>query len=176
MKNIKSFEEFLYEGHYTEMVNMAKRSQDPSAELRKVAINMAGDNAERFAKMSDKEIKRYISEFSKREMDEKKNRKLYASFDKTLAKLQKSHGIHINTHATCPLDKQIQFVRPILLDMGIEAAMKFIISASSIEVNAQPKVVNKFDVEYSGTIHTNIGDGEKYEFKNVHNGLGVNIN
>lgn len=179
MKNIRTFDQFvnesINEGKYDDTfipeIEMAKRSKNPN-ELRRVAKDVDGGYDGKIDKMTDKEVKKYLNDYVKSIKDEYKNKAIFDKIEKELERLLKNQGIEVRAHAGVPEDKLIKFTRPIFTTYrDPKAALEFLKDSNYIEVFASPTVVNKWDVEYSGTVKNNTGD--TLEFSGVDNGLAV---
>ena len=128
-----------------------------------------------WSKVPDKDIKKYMNDLKKSIMYEVNNDRIITKIEAALNKIQIAGNLQISAHAIVPEHFKMKFALPAFTTQDdLKSALKFIDDSEEIEINAQPKVVNKWQVEYSGTITNDKGD--TLEFKNVNNGLAVNIN
>jgi hypothetical protein len=128
-----------------------------------------------WSKVPDREIIRTMNDLRTRIMQEKNNSIAINKIDKELDRLKSRNSISVQAHARTPDDLIIKFVRPIFTTQeNLKDALEFLKRSEKIEVSAQPRVVNQWEVEYSGHVKNDKGEG--IEFKDVNNGLAVNLN
>ncbi len=200
MHNIKKFSEFINEGRYDNtwhgditqakaldkefkgykknmsdmhhvsphMIEYSKEHNTEVPHQRELVIKMNPHMD--WSKASDKEIVRYINTEMKIIRLEAKNRAINSKIEKELERLYKNQGIRINAHANCPDHQKIKFVKPIF---KTKEDLEFLKVSDRIEVNAEPTVVNNWEVEYSGTVENDNND--IMDFSGINNGLSVQL-
>lgn len=186
MKNIKTFEEFLNEGKYDNTwfpdiqdamyADQRDKKAGGSGYAKRRDLAMYIDPDRDWSKATDKDIVKYINDLKKSIVDEQKNKAMWTKIETELERLNATNGIRIYAHAACSPDRRIKFVRPCLLNgdtslANYQMVLDFLTKTHEITCNAHPTVVNRFEVEYSGTV---VNDrGETIEYAKVNNGMAV---
>lgn len=178
MRNLKTYEEFLNESMYDDTfipeIKYAKMTKNMFS-LRKIMGHITGvSDTTEIENMPEKEVTKFINKYVKDTKFEKQHEKTLDKISVELERLHRSDSITINAHANCPYDLQLQFIRPIFYGLTKpKEVLAFLKDSDSVTIKAFPKVVNKWRVEYEGTVGN--GSDISFDFKNVDNGLAVNL-
>jgi hypothetical protein len=157
---------------YAERYNFDKNDTVPFQRME-LQDNISPNND--WSKVPDKEIIKTMNDMKNYIVDEVQNRVIMEKITNELERIFKNGELRVYSHATVPEHLKIKFVRPIFSDQtDKKAALAFLIRSNSIEVNSQPTVVNKWQVEYSGTVEND--KGEVIKFEKINNGLAVQVN
>lgn len=152
--------------------NLENKSDTVPFQRKELQDNMAPDT--NWSQVPDKEIVKYMNNWKTRIMEDVKNSAVIKKIETELERIHKNGGMQVYAHARVPEDLKIKFVRPIFTSHpDKKAALDFLIGANEIEVNSQPTVVNKWDVEYSGSVKND--RDENIDFEKINNGLAVNL-
>ena len=179
MKNLPTYQQFINEGKYSDDyyyddIMFAKANDRGNKEIpnqRNIAGIISGDteeSRERFRNAPKGEVTKYINTYIKGVKSDYADSKLRASISKELERL--TRNIRIQAQAGVPLNLRARFVSPIF---NTQSDLEYLESSKSLDVVAYSKVVNKFSVEYSGTVTND--KYEQIEFEKINNGLAVNI-
>jgi hypothetical protein len=132
------------------------------------------DPDKNWSQVPDKEISKYLTTWKKEIMEEVNNSVMITKIDKELERIFNQEGIIVHAHASTPDSLKIKFVRPIFTKYkNLKEALSFLQKTQKITVEASPTVVNKWEVEYDGTVENDLE--EIIRFSNINNGLAVTL-
>lgn len=164
------------------------KERDPIKAQRALAQRMlTGFDDAKISNATDSDVKKYLNDRKKFIKDELETSKAYFSIEEKLEDLIKAGKVGINVMGdSVPDNLKSRFIMPCLKNAATPTeAWKFIKDATSLQVHIENrKVVNKFDVVYSGFISvigekieqpSLKGDPLPIEFKDVNNGLAVTL-
>lgn len=121
-----------------------------------------------------KTLVKYAKEYMKKKKIEVEEQNVINNIRKEIERIHKNKGITVRAHADCPEDKKIQFVTPIFTGHDdTRYALEYLKNSEEIRVEATPRVVDKWYVEYDGEVTNDKGD--TIEFEGVNNNLAVNL-
>jgi hypothetical protein len=103
--------------------------------------------------------------------------KLLNSIKSLLSKLSRNGSISISAHGDVPKELEVKFTYPIFVSNDyntVKNNYNFLKNSEKIWVEASPKVVDKWDVVYSGNVENN--KGESIEFVDIDKGIASTIN
>lgn len=174
MDKLYSFEDFVTESYlnenYVADITFAKRGKN-LAELRRLAKNVSGDY-NKWEAASDKDVSKFLNAYVKRQRENKKYERLNKNITKELDRLNNSDNLVVDSHASTPKGLRLQFVGPIFHGENGKESLAFLKGAKRVIVKAQP-TPKGYTVFYSGTAEND--RGEEITFKDIDNGLSVNM-